>query len=471
MTQRSFAMDRTATVRPHVAGLFACGLLAMWWAVAPVVSQEPEQKTKSKPQETRTHEVIAEGVGTTADEAKKDAYRNAVRQVVGLYVDAESLVKNDELLNDEILTYSDGFITKAEVVPKSEKKQGGTVRLRIKATVERKSLVAKLKSANFTVKSLDGESLFAKAVTEHDSVQDATAVLQKALSDLPTILTAEVVGKPDYDREKSEILVDVAIQADRKAYAAFSKRLEETLNKISVSKEVTSITAVANDGKKGLPKGGFHLESNRDIGGPKLKNSKQWAIWLNTFNNASHTLTKWNVYIVEADMKPIVQMLEMPTARKQRAPPHQIYRPSNAKTKLVLSALDADENLITEFEEELITDKDLIRDPVFGLPTNGLSLMRHFLTRNYDGSGWGSNQLSYVTVSELFKDAERLPRAKQSLNLYLSPYALAVKERGGSFCLGYYPTIQRTYRFKATLDELQQIRELKSEVKYEPARD
>ena len=49
-------------------------------------------------------------MGTTKEEALKDAFRAAVRQVVGEVVDGETLVKNEELVKDQVLTYSDGFI-------------------------------------------------------------------------------------------------------------------------------------------------------------------------------------------------------------------------------------------------------------------------------------------------------------------------------------------------------------------------
>ena len=72
--------------------------------------------------------------GRTPKEALKDAFRQAVQQVVGVAVDAETQVKNDEVIADKVLTYSDGLITKYEEVSKTERK--GLVRIKIKATVE-----------------------------------------------------------------------------------------------------------------------------------------------------------------------------------------------------------------------------------------------------------------------------------------------------------------------------------------------
>jgi len=48
--------------------------------------------------------VRGRGVGADKTEALKDAYRDAVERAVGLYVDAEQMMKNEELVKDQILT-------------------------------------------------------------------------------------------------------------------------------------------------------------------------------------------------------------------------------------------------------------------------------------------------------------------------------------------------------------------------------
>ena len=115
----------------------------------PVLPQEAGTTTDDK--NTRT--VIVEGVGTTAEDAVKHAIRNAVRQVVGEMVDAKTLLKNDEVVKDQVLTHSDVFISKQKKV--TEKRDGGLFRVTIQATVQRQNLVTKLKAANITVNALE----------------------------------------------------------------------------------------------------------------------------------------------------------------------------------------------------------------------------------------------------------------------------------------------------------------------------
>ncbi|MGO8747203.1 MAG: hypothetical protein ACLQNE_14550 [Thermoguttaceae bacterium] len=50
--------------------------------------------------------VEAEGSGKDRDEALKNTFRDAVRKVVGAYVEEETVVKNDELIKDKVLILS-----------------------------------------------------------------------------------------------------------------------------------------------------------------------------------------------------------------------------------------------------------------------------------------------------------------------------------------------------------------------------
>ena len=75
----------------------------------------------------------------TADDSLKDAFRNAVQQVVGVLVDAETFVKNEEIISDKVLTYSNGFVSTYKEIERPHL-DGGNFRTKIKATVETRKL-------------------------------------------------------------------------------------------------------------------------------------------------------------------------------------------------------------------------------------------------------------------------------------------------------------------------------------------
>lgn len=104
--------------------------------VAPVATPTPA--TAATPSEFV--DVIATGMGVDANAALLNAYSNAVQQALGLYIDAETLVQNDEIVRDKILTYSKGFIEEAKQISSSE--ANGIFQVKIRAKVKREQLLA-----------------------------------------------------------------------------------------------------------------------------------------------------------------------------------------------------------------------------------------------------------------------------------------------------------------------------------------
>ncbi len=413
--------------------------------------------------------IVADGAGLNVDEAQKDAFRNAVRQAVGLVVDADTLVRNDQLVEDKVLTYSDGFVTKFEQVPGSLKQQGGVVRLKIKAQVERKSLVERLKAANISLKTVDGKSLFARAVTELEAKNDTGKLVSKALADLPRLLTAEIDGEPDFDKDKSEIVTRVIVRVDRAAYGAFVKRLEETLDKIAVAKDATLLKA--EPGQSRTEAGGFFTRNHPQLGGPRVASANQWCIWVNSFNNATHTVLKWNGYVVECDPQPIIAALETSTIDDyllSRTPidPDSIRR-GGGRTMVTVSALDEDGQLVTEDDVELLAGKDVTYS--YGHSSDGAPpFLRHVFPRDLGGM---QGSLNYTNVSAWLANRRRDTQDNNtSLNLYVSPYALAVKPSGYGWSVGFYPELKTIRRIKVTLDELKRIKQLKCAVAFHPGK-
>ena len=186
----------------------------------------------------KTQEVVGEGVGASADLALKDAFRNAVRQVVGAYVDAETLVKNDELVEDKILTYSNGFIKTFSEVEGSKKVQGGIYRVKIKAVVETGSVIAKLKASNISIKEVDGKGLFAEVVSKMDSEKDAAALLKKSFEGFPnSIMAFSVAGKPnilDKNEKFATVEIPIKIEVNMNSFKAYVKQMDIMLSKMAV---------------------------------------------------------------------------------------------------------------------------------------------------------------------------------------------------------------------------------------------
>ena len=98
-------------------------------------SNPPAIAKSEQPAQPDIVEVVAQGMGTDANAALLNAYSNAVQQALGSYVDAETLVQNDQIVRDKILTYSKGFIEKVDIV--SQNQANGLFEVKIRAKVKR----------------------------------------------------------------------------------------------------------------------------------------------------------------------------------------------------------------------------------------------------------------------------------------------------------------------------------------------
>lgn len=81
-------------------------------------------------------ELIARGEGLDRLSAEKDAKRNAIEQVVGVYIKASTEVKNYQLVEDKIQTHSQGFIKRMQIIDEGQTGDIYWIRIRAEVTAE-----------------------------------------------------------------------------------------------------------------------------------------------------------------------------------------------------------------------------------------------------------------------------------------------------------------------------------------------
>ncbi|MCQ2390405.1 MAG: hypothetical protein MJ240_03175 [Kiritimatiellae bacterium] len=147
--------------------------------------------------------VRGKGVGATKAEALKDAYRDAVERAVGMFVDAEQMVKNDELLKDQVLTQSNAYIEKCDVVKESS--ENGLVKVSVLASVRKRALVTKMSGFMPIQNVALGSTLqnaHAQIVTKEQRGRDGAALLKNALSGVDPV---RMLIKPSLRPESQKI--------------------------------------------------------------------------------------------------------------------------------------------------------------------------------------------------------------------------------------------------------------------------
>lgn len=130
--------------------LFIISILMLWLACTTtyVVQKEPTRVMAENKGEIQISEpskemkeVVADGVAAITstpdigrDHAISDALRKAVEQAVGAYINSETAVKNFVLLNDEVYSHAQGYVSSYRII--DEQKETDTYRVKVIAKVK-----------------------------------------------------------------------------------------------------------------------------------------------------------------------------------------------------------------------------------------------------------------------------------------------------------------------------------------------
>ncbi|MBV5309798.1 hypothetical protein [Chromatium okenii] len=266
------------------------------------VSSQPElskQNGAAPKADSEVVEIVAQGMGTDTDSALRNAYSNAIQQALGLYVDAETLVQNDQIVKDQLLTHSRGLIKKFTKI--SEGDDSGLHTVTIRAEVLRQPLIDQMKPILKTTVPLDGSNLHAALATKTEQVKDVQPLLDKAIKPFigPAMFNFEIDGSPTFDEKKSELLVNVKITPNLKAYNQEREKLMQVLDQIAIGRE----TQIFESNKiSGYGNGGV-LYKYKPFSG-KIANTvsaKISTVYVNTWKSKNRLQSKWEVYAVPAN--------------------------------------------------------------------------------------------------------------------------------------------------------------------------
>ena len=171
--------------------------------------------------EAESIKVISAGMGVDSDAALKNALKNAVSQAVGSIIDSETMVKNDEVIEDKILSHSGGFVEKYDVIGEPKAKDG-LVTVRIEAEVKRMNLKREMEANNIiVVKKIDGQ-VFTKQI----QLEESAAMFKSLLKDFPeAYIDVALNGEPYYDDKKDQFVVEVTTTLDTDKVNALTKDL------------------------------------------------------------------------------------------------------------------------------------------------------------------------------------------------------------------------------------------------------
>jgi hypothetical protein len=180
--------------------------------------------------------VVATGVGMDGEMALKNAFSHAIEQAVGVLVDAETIVDNDQLIRDQVLTFTRGVLQQYAVTGRWQEE--GLWHVRIWALVSVNPLSEKLTAQNITVRQVPGELLWGQAVVEIQNESQAAEIFARAMRDfgIDKLVKVEIVGEPDAIEKNpvtAKLRVRVRLTPDFEKWQPLHRNLEPILKKIA----------------------------------------------------------------------------------------------------------------------------------------------------------------------------------------------------------------------------------------------
>lgn len=199
-------------------------------------------------------EAVVEGTGETRAAAIQNAARSAVEEVVGMYIDAWTLVRESRIALDDIYTHSRGYVRKIQVIEEGPTDEGYTVKALVDVNdAPDAGLLDKL-----TMLMLLNDPAIFVSVTHggaEEAERDATAesVLNERLLELG-------FGNVQAEEENPDFLVKGELSASSQEISVPNAKRESTATGLFSGQATLDVTVVAKESNRVV--GTFSLQAS-----------------------------------------------------------------------------------------------------------------------------------------------------------------------------------------------------------------
>ena len=167
--------------------------------------------------------VTARGMGADQNSALKDALSQAIMQAAGAIVDSQTLVQNDEIIQEKVLTASNAIVKKYDVTMPAKQRANGLWEIRIKAVVQQNLLRQTLVKHNIIKGSVEGtQNLWAEVVTGEKNQTDMKAMLENTLKkiNIKQYLQFNLIGVNGKTGNEAKLYIQMMPDKKRVCFAA-----------------------------------------------------------------------------------------------------------------------------------------------------------------------------------------------------------------------------------------------------------
>ena len=254
-----------------------------------------DAQPSSRGARSQVMDVVATGVGANPEQAEENAFSAAIEQAIGILVNAETIVKNSQVIRDRILTSSQGYLQGFEEIGRWEKE--GAHFVRIRAQVAAGKLGENLKAQNLVTRKIPGSLLSGNIAIEVDSEEDARTMFQKATADFTPdkLMTVTMLDKPpvvENDGRNVKFTVACRLAPNWQAWQSIHTKLKPLLEAIATKHAAYAYT----------DKWHSNLDEGWESSTPINKDDRWFALFKGSTPEA--TTTYWDVYQVFESLTP-----------------------------------------------------------------------------------------------------------------------------------------------------------------------
>jgi len=205
-------------------------------------------------------DIIATGYGVSEKKATDNAFRSAIQQYVGVIIDSETQLKNGQLIKDNILTASNGYIQEYKVL--SVTNEEGLFEVEMKAVVKSQQLFKKIQALNINVITLNNtKDTQARIETKIKSNKDVNIILFKSMSEfisnssLSDMLNLKInsvnIKEDKAENGKVPVEINYSISIDYDVYENKIAKLENIFNNVGAKLiNRVDLPKISNAGKQ-----------------------------------------------------------------------------------------------------------------------------------------------------------------------------------------------------------------------------
>jgi hypothetical protein len=190
---------------------------------------------------------IVTGTGKTEEEARHDAFKQAIEYAVGIAVRSELVVKDSEVARSNLLIHSAGYVEKFKIL-ESEQSENN-LRLKIEVYIKPTIVDDYVLYSSKSIENINGSDVAAKIESRLKEFKSGDAFLESILNDYPH-RALEVKQVPFQfiidDRRRKIVRIDLAYRFNPKYLSSLSQVFARVKNGNADRYNAPSITLTYN---------------------------------------------------------------------------------------------------------------------------------------------------------------------------------------------------------------------------------